>query len=123
MARAMNIQLPLLQDISRIPFEDQGICIANLKVGALNTICKCLRQILNGNGPMRMNEEDTGRLRGYLKPYRSKLKIFVAPETTLLQKRKLLRKKGGALFSVLLAAVLPLIISKIVGLVSKKKKT
>lgn len=114
--------LPLLKEISEIPFEQQGVCIANLKSGTLNTLCSCMRQVLNGQGAMKMSDEDTTRLRDYLKPYKSKLKVFVNPQTSLVNKRNLLRKKGGAIFTSIIAALLPLLISKIVSLVSGGKK-
>ena len=122
MTSALKRQVPLLEGIARFPLEEQGVCIANLKNGTMKAICKCLKDVLNGNGPMSLPHESTQQLRGYLKPYRSKLKVLVAPKTSLVTKRRLFRKKGGAIFSTIIAALLPLIISKIVALVTKKKK-
>lgn len=122
MTAALKRQVPLLEGISRFPLEEQGVCIANLKGGTLSAICKCLEQVLNGRGPMSLSEDSTTQLRDYLKPYRSKLKVFVSPRTSLVRKRGLLRKKGGAIFSTIIAALLPLLISKIVALATRKKK-
>jgi hypothetical protein len=82
-------------------------------------VCRCVKGLVNQTAPFNLEDRDASRVRELLVPHRGNLKKLISSKS-IAHKRALHKQRGGAIFTALIAALVPIIAQLIANAVTKK---
>jgi len=109
---------PLIQSIGSLPETDALNLLCNLEPRAFNSVCECLREVVNNSGEIKISRKKFVELRKVLQPAKKEIRTIINPKTSVLAKKVVLRQRGGFI-GALVASLLPIIIEQIIQLIKK----
>jgi hypothetical protein len=121
MANSMSKLLPLLQAIEHAKQREQKIQIlSHLRPDSFESICTCLRNLINNKSKLKLGVPRTRELQTVLSGNRKAIRFIIDPKRKTNKKQKLIVQKGGAI-GFIIASLLPLIVDQIIKAVKRKK--
>lgn len=112
--------LPLIKSIHRLAFKKQGHTIQNLSDKNIEHLTAAIAEVVFQRGSLKLSNKKTGKLRTILTPYKRELKHFLVSSGATRRRR--LKQSGGAILSLLISTLLPVLIGQIATALTKKKK-
>jgi hypothetical protein len=85
------------------------------------SVCRCIKDLVNQRGDLKVASQDAGKIRDLLAPHRGNIRKLISRKS-ISSKRKLHKQKGGAIFTTLIVALIPVIAQLILSNINKGGK-
>jgi hypothetical protein len=115
-----NDRADLIRAIIALPTSKDSLnVLCNLEPQAFQSICSCVRSVVNNRGTITVGRKRFRELRETLQPLKKEIRYLISPHRSVSAKKLLLKQKGGFIGAII-ATLLPIILEQIIRAVSKK---